>query len=287
MKQSIYQKVTDQVIEMMETAGTIVDMPWYRDAVDFAGPTNAAGGYRYTSINVLLLAIQQMNNRYSRPLWATFRQWKNMECSVNKGEKGQLIVWWRAKEYEDEESGETEKRWFAKSSTLFNADQVSGFTDEVIDGQSDQKDFTNAIEAAAALITQSGATVNHGGATAAYCSNDQIIMPDQSRFSNAEDYYSVLLHELVHWTGHKSRCARDFSGKFGSEAYAREELVAELGAAYLCSVLGVTQMPRDDHACYLNNWLKILKDDSQAIFKASKQAQQACDFLLGLNNGQV
>jgi antirestriction protein ArdC len=145
------------------------------------------------------------------------------------------------------------------------------------------------IEQAEAFTAAAGADVRYGGDRAYYRrSDDHVQMPERERFTGSatstptETYYATLLHELTHWTGHESRLDRDLSGRFGNEAYAMEELVAELGAAFLCADLSITNTPRPDHAAYIANWLEVLKRDKRAIFTAARKAAQATDYLAGL-----
>jgi len=146
---------------------------------------------------------------------------------------------------------------------------------------------TDLLDNAEAYVSNSGASITFGGDVACYSPvADKIKCPTPDQFDSTESYYGVLLHELVHWTGHKTRCNRDLLNSFGSEDYAKEELVAELGAAFLCSDLGITPEPRQDHAGYLASWLKVLKSDKKFIVRAATKAQAAIDHLNGLQANQ-
>lgn len=155
------------------------------------------------------------------------------------------------------------------------------------------KDPAQILDAAEAFVAATGADIRHGGNHAFYRFPDDFIqMPERERFMGTEtstateSYYGTLLHE-THWTGCAKRCDREFGKRFGDDAYAVEELVAELGAAFLCDDLGITLEPRPDHAAYLDNWLKVLKADKKAIFTAASQAAKATDYLAGLQATEV
>jgi antirestriction protein ArdC len=179
----------------------------------------------------------------------------------------------------------------ARASYVFNADQVDGFEAPPLP---EPKDPAQILDRAEAFIAATGADIRHGGNRAFYRFPDDFIqMPERERFMGTEtstateSYYSTLLHELTHWTGSAKRCDRAFGKRFGDEAYAVEELVAELGAAFLCADLGITLEPRADHAAYIDNWLKVLKADKKAIFTAASQAAKATDYLAGLQATEI
>ncbi len=161
-----------------------------------------------------------------------------------------------------------------KTSYVFNAAQVDGDT---------LPDFPVRLESAERFVAATGAVIVHGGDRTFYRPReDRIQLPPPEQFRSSEGYYATALHELTHWIGHKSRLDRDLTGRFGTAAYAAEELVAEIGAAFLCVKAGVTAEPREDHAHYLNSWIAVLKTDNRAIFTAGSQAQKVADYLEGL-----
>ena len=212
-----------------------------------------------------------------------------LEAQVRKGERASLIVFWKELEgeVENKETGKRERKktLFARASSVFNADQVDGWTPPA----APERNLVQALDQAEAFTAATGADVRHGGERAYYRrSTDYVQMPDRERFTGSETstptetYYATLLHELTHWTGHESRLDRELSSRFGTEAYAVEELVAELGAAFLCADLSITNTPRPDHAAYIANWLEVLKRDKRAIFTAARKAAQASDFLASL-----
>ncbi|MCH8522907.1 zincin-like metallopeptidase domain-containing protein [Glycocaulis sp.] len=283
----IHTQITNQIIEAIEQGAGDWQMPWHRTGEGLNRPLNADTGNAYRGINVLSLWVAAEVRGFSTGLWGTYRQWQAKGAQVRKGEKASLVIFYKEYDAEDidTETGETTdgKRRFARASYVFNADQVDGYE------RPEPPEAINPVEAIAqadAFIRTTGAKISHGGDRAYYRpSSDSIQMPEPSRFlgtptsSATECYYSTLLHELTHWTGHAKRCDRQFGERFGDEAYAMEELVAELGAAFLCADLGIALTPRPDHAAYIDHWLKVLKADNRAIFTAAAQAAKAGEFL--------
>ncbi len=180
-------------------------------------------------------------------------------------------------EAQDGSTGSAPRRPFIlNTATVFNGDQVDGFPGEVA-----QIPLNHRHDQAESIIAQSGARILWGGDTACYLpGRDEIHLPPPANFVSAEAYYSVAFHELTHWTGHADRCARDLTGRFGSSAYAMEELIAELGAAFMAAEVVISQEPRIDHAQYIGCWLDVLQQDARAIFTAASKASDACRFLL-------
>lgn len=214
-------------------------------------------------------------------------QWQTQGHQVRKGEKASLVVFYKSISLgEAEQEGlEPNQRMIARASWVFNAAQVEGYDPDITD-LPDQARF-NPITRAEAFVRATGANVEEIGDEACFIpGTDKILMPERRRFIDtkkstaAECFYSTMFHELTHWTGAKKRLNRDLSGRFGSEAYAVEELIAELGAAFLCADLGITLTPRQDHASYIRNWLRVLKTDKKAIFTAASKASEAANWLL-------
>ncbi len=171
------------------------------------------------------------------------------------------------------------RHFVAKAAYVFNAAQVDGF----VPPEPPSLTRIERHSTADAFIDASGARIYHDSSRACYISRkDEIHLPPDGAFADAQGYYSVALHELVHWSGHASRCDRELRNRFGSEAYAAEELIAELGAAFLCAELGISPEPRIDHARYIESWLRILKADKRAIFTAAAKANQAVGYLTAL-----
>jgi antirestriction protein ArdC len=246
------------------------------------------------SSDLLALWVASEIEGYNSGLWATYRQWRTLGAQVRKKQKGSVIVFCKkmSRDVVDEQTGETEtaSALFARASYVFNVDQVDGWDvpKPVV------QDPAEIIEHAETFVRATGAHIEHGGDRAYYRpSTDHIQVPDRDCFTGTktctatEGYYSTLFHELTHWTSHKERLDRSFSDRFGKEAYAMEELVAELGSAFLCSELSITNSPRLDHASYIQNWLMVLKNDKRAIFTSASKANDAKNYLLGLRDQET
>ena len=285
----VHQQVTDTIIAAIESGAGQWQMPWHRAGAGLNRPVNIDTGNRYRGVNIVALWAAAEIRGFASGTWGTYRQWQNAGAQVRKGEKASTVVFYKEIDVaaENETSGETEtqSRLFARASAVFNADQVDGYDIAL----PEPVDPVQAIEDAERFVGGTGADIRHGGAQAFYRpSGDYIQMPEKERFVGSEtsgateSYYATLLHELTHWTGAAKRLDRQFGGRFGDDAYAIEELVAELGAAFLCAELGVTLTPRPDHAAYLDHWLRVLKADNRAIFAAASKAGQAVDYLGGL-----
>ena len=280
----IYQTVTDTIIEAIENGiSGKFEMPWHQiNRI----PENAKTGNCYQGINIPLLWVYQIKKHYALPVWATYKQWAELGAQVKKGEKGAQIVFYKSFEVEGESEGDDpQTRRIARYSIVFNAEQVEGY-DVAAELEAPAPALIENIGAADLLVKQTGADIRHQGGQAFYMpSMDYIAMPPRDMFKDTststatENYYSVLFHELTHWTGAKHRLDRLNDDKFGGKDYAFEELIAELGAAMCCAATGVASSPREDHARYINNWLKALKSDKRFIFSAASQAQKAVDFL--------
>lgn len=273
---TVYQEVTDSIIQQLEQGATPWIKPW---RVDATADKNFISQKPYQGINRLILGLSGMVNGFNAPVWASFKQWQSLGCNVRKGEKGTKIVFYSPVTKENKATGETESYNCLKAYYVFNASQVDGVT--ITAPNADDKPF-NAIEAAEHRIKATGAVITHGGDSAFYApSVDKINVPNKSAFDNESSYYATVFHELTHWTGHESRCNRNLKGKFGNPLYAFEELVAEMGAAFLCQDYRIQGELR--HAGYIQSWLKVLKEDSKAIFKAAALAQKAADHINGLS----
>jgi len=248
---------------------------------------NAATYAHYRGVNVLLLWIAAMTEGYTTGDWASYKQWQDIGAQVRKGARGTMIVFYKQIEVTPLEEADpdyrAEYRYYAKSSWVFNADQVEGY--RPVDADLIPESF-NKHEAAEGFVGATGARIEHGSAHACYQQNQDVIeMPNPEWFVDsetstaAESYYAVLLHELTHWTGAEHRLNRKFGKRFGDQAYAMEELVAELGSAFLCASLGLSSEPREDHAAYVASWLEVLKRDNRAVFTAASMAQEAFGYL--------
>lgn len=285
-KADIYQTVTDSIIAMLE-AGV---KPWApgHDAKDCGLPVipTRANGQAYRGINVALLWGAAEMKGYRHQTWMTFNQAKELGGCVRKGEKATPVVYWgtfKAQADDTDEGGEDGKaRMFAKGYSVFNIEQIDGLPARYYDAPAPVS-TADRIKVADAWAVASGADIRHGGSQAYFSpKGDYVQLPPLEAYFERERYYSTLAHELTHWTGHESRLAREFGKRFGNQAYAFEELVAELGAAFACARLGIETETREDHASYLASWLKVLKSDKRAIFTAASKAQAACDYLFDL-----
>lgn len=272
MRKDIYQEVTDQIIEQLES-GTA---PWLRPwsgagKATAAMPHNAHSGRAYSGVNVLLLWSQS----FSSNGWLTYKQAQALGGNVRKGSKGTRITYWgKALSKKTDEKA----FMFLKTFTVFNLDQCDDIPVEKL--YSAPETIEHDDTPAYTLAMANDARVLHEGSKACFIpSVDVIKMPSQDAFKGVNGYDATLLHELTHWSGHKSRLKRDLSGRFGNAAYAAEELIAEMGSAFLCAQLGV-ELKGLQHASYLESWLEVLRSDKRAIFTAASQARIATEFLM-------
>ena len=273
---TVYQEVTDSIIQQLENGA----MPWIKPwATDSTADKNFLSQAPYKGINRLMLGLSSMVNGFGCPVWASFKQWQTVGATVRKGEKGTKIVFYSPVTKENKATGDSESYNLLKTYYVFNASQVDGVT---IQAPSVPDKPFNAVEQAELRIKLTGAVITHGGDSAFYApSVDKINVPHKASFISEASYYATVFHELTHWTGHELRCNRNLKGKFGNPLYAFEELVAEMGAAFLCQDYRIAGELR--HAGYIESWLKVLKEDSKAIFKAAALAQKAADCINGLN----
>lgn len=289
-RRDIHQEITNQIIAAIESGAGEFCLPWHRAKGSLTRPINVDSGKPYQGVNVLSLWVAADARGYPAGLWGTYRQWQAKGAQVRKGEKASLVVFYKELEIarEDSATGETvEGRvLMARASPVFNVAQVDGYA--LPEAAAPPPSSFEAIESAEALMQASGATIIEGGDRAFYRPlDDTVHLPDRGRFTGTETmsaqeaFYATGLHELTHWTGAKHRLDRAFGNRFGSRAYAFEELVAELGASYLCTELGVTTNLRPDHAAYIAHWLDIMREDKKAIFTAASAAQRAADYLMG------
>lgn len=286
-RQDIYSRITGQIITALEHGVKPWTQPW--NAGHAAGPVSRPlrhNGQPYAGINVLTLWASAMQGHYAAPIWMTFRQALELGGHVRKGEKGAPVVYANTiVKSETDANGDDEERTipFLKAYTVFNIEQIEGLPAHYYAPAAIAANPDERIAHAESFFAATGADIRHGGGSAFYVpAQDFIQMPPFEAFRDAQGYYATLGHECCHWTRHESRLDRDLGRKrFGDEGYAREELVAELGAAFLCADLGLTLEDRADHAAYIGSWLKALKDDKRAIFSAAAHAQRAVDFLHG------
>lgn len=280
MKPNIFERITNQIVAAIEAGALDYSMPWHQTGKSLDCPHNAITGRAYRGLNVVTLWMDGHVAGFQTGQWATYRQWNEHGAQVRKGERGTPVFFWQQRGNGDTEHDDGEDRrrlgFIAKAFTVFNVEQVDGYTPDAIPELSD----TERHARAEGFIRQVGATIQHGGDRAYYSPGlDTIQMPEFRQFKTSNGYYATLAHELIHWSGAKHRLDRNLSNRFGSADYAMEELIAELGAAFTCARLGLKTEPRRDHAPYVGSWLKALRGDSRAIFTAASKAQQAADYL--------
>jgi antirestriction protein ArdC len=281
---SLYQEVTDRIIAELEQGRVPWVQPWGRAKAGLGLPGNAATGRRYSGVNILILWGAVIEKGFPSQHWLTFRQALELGGNVRKGERGTSVCYAdrfipKAElERARKDGDEPEAVPFLKRFTVFNVAQCAGLPDHLLAGAPVQPE-RELIPQAEALMAATGADFRIGGERAFYVpAADYIQVPPQPAFFEQINYYRTCFHELGHWTGHAARLARDQSSTFGSKAYAREELVAEMASAFVCASLGITPTVR--HADYLASWLDVLREDNRAIFRAASAASKAADFVL-------
>jgi len=282
----LYAEVTQQIITALEAGTPPWVCPWNRGHGSLL-PANLTSRRHYRGVNVLLLNLRQMACGYPTNRWLTFQQAHAVGAHVRRGESGTRIVFFKLLERDESEharfkaaNDEPARRVIPllRSFTVFNAAQVEGLPASLTWPDAPEPTW-NPCEAAEALLKRSGANIRHGGERAFYSpAQDLIQLPPQQAFTDAPGYYGTALHELTHWSGHPSRCDRALTGRQHIEAYAFEELVAEMGSAFLSSHCGLPGQLH--HASYIQSWLQALRNDKRLVFSAASLAQKAVDFLL-------
>ena len=285
-RKDVYSRITAQIVEYLEEGVRPWTRPW--NAEHAAGRITRPlrhNGQPYSGINVLSLWMSALGQNFTAPIWMTFRQASELNAHVSKGEKGSLVVYANAitrTEHDDKTGEDTEREIpYMKGYTVFNVEQIEGLPEIFYAKAVPVRDPVARIDHAEKFFASMGAAIKHGANRAYYAQElDYVQMPPFEAFRDAESYYSTLAHELTHWTKHPQRLDRDLGRKqWGDEGYSREELVAELGSAFLCADLELHQEPREDNAAYIATWLEVLKNDNRAIFTAAAHAQRAADYL--------
>ncbi|HGE6932717.1 TPA: ArdC family protein [Enterobacter cloacae] len=276
-KTDVYQTVTHSIIEALERGVKPWICPWKCKGAVSGIPSNFSTGKAYTGMNIMLLWGSAAKHGFQDPRWLTYHQATEQGAQVRKGETGTTGIFYKTLEKEND-AGELERIPMLKTFTVFNIEQTDGLNlDEEI-GPQPVTEF-DPLPDVEALFQRTGANFNERGQQAFYQpSTDEIWLPERHLFADAANFYATGLHELVHWTGAKSRLDRGKGGKFGSESYAFEELIAELGCAFLMADLGVSGEVQ--HESYIASWLKTLKDDKRYIFQAASAASKAHRFLM-------
>lgn len=281
MKRDLYQSVTDKIVAQIE-GGTL---PWVKGWAEAGSmiPMNAVSNRPYSGINVLLYWASQECG-WSRPRFLTFKQAQAAGGNVRKGEHGMKLYFFKQLEVQDRANAdETKTIPMLREYTVFNVAQCDNLPDDIVQGEvSAPRAIADRLALADEFITSTRADFREGAGRPCYIpSKDFITVPGFADFHSMPEYYAAAFHELAHWTGHKSRLDRDLKTRFDKDAYALEELVAELAAAFLCAEFGLDNA-HDNQAAYLAGWLQALKANSRAIFAAASKAQQAADYMRGL-----
>jgi antirestriction protein ArdC len=287
-KRDCHSEITNAIIADLEKGVRPWVKPWESGTSTPCRPMRITGD-PYRGINILLLWSAAHHHGYQGKHWLTYQQAQQLGGHVRKGEKSTTVVYAGAlMRTERNDNGEEEEKSipFLKAYSVFNVDQTDGLPGQYQPpAQVPTVKHDNALHPIAdEFVGNTNADVQHGGDRAYYSPlQDRIHLPNLDRFRDSDSYYAVLLHELIHWTMRDARCPRKFRPTtFGSTNYAREELIAELGAAFLCADLQVALTPRSDHAEYIAGWLEVLRNDKRAIFQAAATAQRATDFLHSL-----
>lgn len=267
MNKNIAQTITDNVIKALESGVPPWVKPWHSSGID--APYNPVSKRYYNGINFIQLSMMPGSTHN----WVTYKQAQSVGAQVRKGSVGVPVIYFSPLEVRDQVTDEVKKIPMLKTYTVFNADQVDGLELPA----PTERNMNETIQSCEEFIKAQRARIQFGGNRAFYVpSMDYIQLPALDQFKSSADYYATALHELSHWTGHESRLDRKISNKFGNEAYAFEELVAELGSAMLCAHNKIDGQLQ--HASYIADWLKVLNDDPKNILKAGALAQKILDY---------
>lgn len=282
MKNDMYQEITDQIIELLESVD-VKDFQSPFKNLACGMPKNIVTGKQYNGFNILALMLSRQNQRFTSGVWGTFLQWKSVGATIRKGQKGTSIVMFNRKVDTDKATGEKVEKTYCGRCSVFNLSQVEGYIPEV-EQTSTEITPIERLETVDAFVASTGATIIEADGAFYRPSADIIGMPSEVMFLEteqgiAENYYSTLLHELVHWTKAPHRLNRDHSDLEVADRYAAEELVAELGSAFLCADFGIEVTGRLDHARYIKSWLSALRGDKKYISRACNMAQRAIDYM--------
>jgi antirestriction protein ArdC len=285
---SLYQEITDRIIRDLEQGRVPWVQPWAGVAAPLGLPKNAATGRPYGGINILILWCAVAERGFTGQNWLTFRQALKLGAHVKKGERGTTVVYadrfipYRERTRAAETGDKLEAVPFLKRFTVFNADQCEDLPADIAP-PAEQLAENLILPQAEALITATGADIRIRGDRAFYVPTaDYIQVPPPAAFLEPINFHRTVCHELGHWSGAEHRLNRDLSGSFGSSAYAREELVAEMTGAFVCAALSI--VPTVRHADYLASWLEVLREDNHAIIRAASAASKAADYLLAFRD---
>ena len=270
---NVYERITEIILEQLNAGIIPWQKPWKTSK-----PKNYTTGKTYKGINLLMLGIKNFDCEY----WATFNQIKKAGGTVKKGERGTTVVYTNYFEVDDEKTGDPKKIPFLKQYTVFNLEQTEGI--KIPATENSTLDKLQKCETIWQPMPTKPDIKNDGGNQAFYRPRtDSIHLPKWSRFKTGEEYYSTLFHELIHSTGHETRLARRGimeTDHFGSEQYSTEELIAEIGSAFMCGMTGIEKQTLENSTAYIAGWLKELKNDKRMVVIAAAQAQKAVDFVV-------
>lgn len=281
MKNNIVEEITSRILDDLGKGVCPWEKPWKKESHPV--PVNASTSRPYRGVNTLVLWVEGIRNGFSTQAWVTYRQAAALGGRVRQGEHGTRIVFYSKltkprKAGKGEEVPREERTfWLLRYYTVFNLDQTEGLQE--YRPQVGKVEPFRAVEAAEKIMADCGVRIVYGGDKAFYDrQGDLITLPPKENFKTPVSFYATALHEEIHASGHPSRLDRDLGGRFGDQAYAFEELVAEMGAAFLCAHVGI---PYDtQHSNYIGDWIRVLRDHQRALFTAAAQAQRAMDFIL-------
>jgi antirestriction protein ArdC len=294
MRQDLYQTVTDRIIAELEQGIVPWVQPWQATSggPGISLPTNASTAKRYSGINILLLWDRQTRANFRADKWLTYKQAQGLGGNVKRGEHGTTIYFadkFIPQKERERAAGADDKAcavYFLKAYTVFNVEQCENLPANLMPSPVElvtENTMPGLVAAADALVKATGADFRIGGDRAFYApSQDFIAIPSPAAYGETINWYRTAFHELGHWTGHEKRLNRLEHTAWGSPTYAREELVAEMSAAFTCAALGITPTVR--HADYIGSWLQTLKEDNKAIFRAASAASKASDFVLAFGD---
>ncbi len=285
MAKSVYEIVTERILEKL-AEGTV---PWHKPWSGGGCPKNLVSGKEYRGVNVWLLGSQD----YTSPYWVSYKQAKQLGGCVRKGERGTPCIFWKflARDTENPVTGEIKSKQIplVRYYSVFNVEQCDDITHKRLEAQTEEPEPFNPIEAAEAIVSgyPDPPTIAHDGRGSAYYrpATDTIHMPEREIFNSEAHFYATLFHEMTHSSGHESRLARPGVSnpiRHSSHEYSQEELVAEMGAAFLLAEAGIdSDSLTNNSASYIQSWLKALKNDPKLVVLAAAQAQKAVDHITG------
>lgn len=285
MSRDIYGEITEAILSELDKGTVPWRKPWTHWGDSF-GQRNLQSGKAYRGINQILTSMRANAEGWDKPFWTTFKACQKAGGKVRKGEKGQLVTFWKNVEVEDKDTGEKRKVFLLRHYIVFNVAQTEGLS--VPESEPVESEPVPAIDTAEEVIRAmvNPPSIGNGGNRAFYIpARDHVQLPERDQFDNAHSYYHTAFHELAHSTGHAKRLGRDGImevHRFGDEDYSREELIAELGASMVAGVTGIDpDIPQS--AAYVDGWRKVLKGDKKLIVQAAGKAQKAADRILGVS----